>query len=151
MGIWGRLGNILKSYINDGVDSLHHESPFRTSRSADDDYNAAYEELEDFLRGEKPDKDSDETRTESETRKKPAARPVPPELKADFQELGLDPRASEKECKEAYKKLLKIHHPDRFAKDPEKMKKATEKTLRINMAYERLEKWYKETASLASS
>ena len=145
MGIWDRFGNVLKSYINDGVDNLNRESPFRQSsakqssytehHSADEDYKAAYEELEDFLQGEKKDSSS--------RKDKPSARPVPSELRADFQELGLEPHATVKECKEAYKNLLKIHHPDHFAKDPEKMKKATEKTSRINMAYERLEKWFK--------
>ena len=145
MGIWNRFGNVLKSYINDGVDNLNRERPFRQSsakqssttdfHTIDDDYKAAYEELEDFLRGEKKHTTSQKD--------KPNVRQVPAELKADFQELGLELHATEKECKEAYKKLLKTHHPDRFAKDPLKMKKATEKTARINMAYERLEKWYK--------
>ena len=145
MGIIARLGNVLKSYINDGIENLNRESPFRQSsakhntntdyHSLDEDYKAAYEELEDFLQGEKKDTSSKKT--------KPNAKPVPPEIKADFRELGLEPHATKKECREAYKKLLKIHHPDCFAKDPEKMKKATEKTANINMVYERLEKWFK--------
>jgi DnaJ-domain-containing protein 1 len=63
------------------------------------------------------------------------------ELKADFAELGLSPDASAEECKTAYKKLLKIHHPDRHAGHAANMKKATEKTTRINAAYDRIEKW----------
>ena len=137
MGILDRLGNVLKSYINDGVDSLRNES----FKKNDEDYNAAYEELEDFLHGEKPHA-FDQDKAGAKTPNK-GTRTIPPELRADFQELGLQTHATEKECKEAYKKLLKIHHPDRFGKDPEKMKKATEKTSRINMAYENLSKWYK--------
>jgi curved DNA-binding protein CbpA len=45
------------------------------------------------------------------------------------------------ECKAAYKKLLKLHHPDRHAGHTGNMKKATEKSARINAAYDRIEKW----------
>jgi curved DNA-binding protein CbpA len=41
----------------------------------------------------------------------------------------------------AYKKLLKIHHPDRHAGHPGNMKKATEKSARINAAYQKIEHW----------
>ena len=139
MGIWDRLGNVLKSYINDGAEKISRGSS-RPWHDDDDDLNAAYEELEGFLKGEKIDTDSRDNPAREPPKK---ARPVPSELKPDFAELGLGPDASFEECKESYKKLLKIHHPDRFGKDSEKMKKATEKTARINAAYDRLVKWFK--------
>ncbi|MCL2834870.1 MAG: J domain-containing protein [Treponema sp.] len=158
MGIWDRLGNVIKSYINNDSESITGGNRGR-SAGGDSDYNAAYEELEGFLKGEKADFDdafNAEFRTETGGKKnntnstgankngaKPG-RPVPFELKADFAELGLGPDATENECKEAYKKLLFIHHPDRHTGDPEQMKKATEKTARINAAYDRLTKWFKE-------
>lgn len=132
MGIWDRLGNVLKSYINDGKN--YDEKPFR--RKQDDDYSAAYEELEGFLRGDRPGEDEQDKKTETR-------RPVPDGLKYDFMELGLSTDATYAECKEAYKKLLKIHHPDRHSGDPEKLKKATEKSARINASWDRLEKWFK--------
>jgi DnaJ-domain-containing protein 1 len=140
MGIWDRLGSVLKSYINDGVDHLNKEKPF--GRSHDDDYNAAYEELEGFLKGEKADSGT-EARPNADSRRQHRNRSVPSELKADFAELGLTPEATEEECKEAYKKLLKTHHPDRHSNNPELIKNATEKSARINAAYDRLEKWDK--------
>ena len=145
MGIWNRLGNVLKSYLNDGIDQLRGEDHDKQNtfrhRNADDDYNTAYEELEDFLRGGKAEARDTQKPGGQEFRKN--TRPVPPELKADFAELGLSPEASEEECKETYKKLLKIHHPDRHGNDPELYKKATEKSARINAAYDRLVKWFK--------
>ena len=149
MGIWDRLGNVLKSYINDGAERVFGEE--RSWRShEDDDLNAAYEELDDFLRGGKTEDETGESGKKNHSREKPngqaeqkGSRSVPPELRGDFAELGLSPGASEEECKEAYKKLLKIHHPDRHGRDPELLKKNTEKAARINAAYDRLVHWHK--------
>jgi DnaJ-domain-containing protein 1 len=140
MGIWDRLGNVLKSYFNDGVEHLHREKPF--GRSHDDDYDAAYEELEGFLKGEKADSRG-ESGPNNDSGRAYGNRSVPLEIKQDFAELGLSPEATVDECKEAYKKLLKIHHPDRHSNNPELIKNATEKSARINAAYDRIEKWYK--------
>ncbi|MDR2631686.1 MAG: J domain-containing protein [Spirochaetaceae bacterium] len=62
-------------------------------------------------------------------------------MRRDFEELGLSPGASAAECKAAYKQLLKKHHPDRHAGHPGNMKKATEKSARLNAAYDRIERW----------
>jgi len=140
MGILGRLGNVVKSYLNDDDDSIFRKSGSNRwgangniHRSAhDSDLNDAYEELEAFLSGEKPDG------------KKPAAPKIPAELLADFAELGISPSSSPEECKSAYKKLLKIHHPDRHAGNSEAMKKATAKTAGVNAAYRRIEQWQKK-------
>ena len=127
MGIWDRLGNVFKSYINDEDERIFHKSA--QEKHTDPDLDAAYEELDDFLSGGK-------------TSEKPKGKPIPAEIREDLAELGLSPDATAEECKAAYKKLLKIHHPDRHAGNPENMKKATEKTARVNAAYKRLERWY---------
>jgi DnaJ-domain-containing protein 1 len=127
MGIWDRLGNVIKSHIND------EERVFTGRRHSDPDLNAAYEELDDYLNREKAWKDFGGA---EEKRK------VPEELRQDFAELGLTPEAGAEQCKEAYKRLLKIHHPDRHAAHEGNAKKATEKSVRINAAYERLMKWF---------
>jgi curved DNA-binding protein CbpA len=137
MGIWDRLGTVIKSYLNDDVDKA---SENRFKMRGDPDLDAAYEELDDYLAGkggrEKPS-------STEETAKKQKAKPVPEELKKDFAELGLTQNATPEECKEAYKRLLKIHHPDRHTKHNENMNKATEKSTRINAAYERLVGWFR--------
>jgi hypothetical protein len=69
---------------------------------------------------------------------------LPPEdLRPDFAELGLPFGASAEECKTAYKKLLKIHHPDRHAGHAGNSQKATAKSARINASWDRIEKWRK--------
>jgi DnaJ-domain-containing protein 1 len=140
MGIWDRLGSVIKSYINDGNDAVFTRDG--SKRQGDPDFNAAYEELDDFLKGNDSKGKSKlwDDEKEKATEKK---RPVPEELRRDFAELGLSPEASAEECKDAYKKLLKKHHPDRYANHEENMKKATEKTARVNAAYDRLEAWFR--------
>ena len=145
MGIWDRLGNVIKSYVNAEDERIFGRGTARApgdhSRHAqgDPDYDAAFEELNDFLGGRDTSKESENAGQKS----REWSRPVPEGLKEDFAELGLAPTATMEECKEAYKKLLKIHHPDRHAGHPANMKKATEKAARVNSAYDRLEKWFK--------
>jgi DnaJ-domain-containing protein 1 len=138
MGIWDRLESVIKSYINDDSERIFGKSGAK--RHNDPDLNAAYEELDDYLKGRESREKPPGT---EEADKQKRTRPVPEEIRQDFAELGLAPDATAEECKEAYKKLLKIHHPDRHAKHQENMKKATEKAARVNAAYERLVLWFR--------
>jgi hypothetical protein len=171
MGIWNRLSGMIKSYLNDEDSRIFGHREQRRFSSEDPDLDAAFEELNDFLKGGGADDAfrregargngdwTDKAWTEgrawtgkggwtrgnartgaSDTGR---ARPsLPPEeLRPDFAELGLPFGASAEECKAAYKKLLKIHHPDRHAGHEGNFKKATEKTARMNAAYDRIEKW----------
>jgi DnaJ-domain-containing protein 1 len=167
MGIFDRLGDLLKSYLNS--DDRKTFGPGRNFGSenagrsyADPDLEAAYEELDELL-GHKADGKRGPADSSADSgagsrageggrasggnraneRGRNAGR-VPQELEADFAELGLPPGASAEDCKAAYKKLLKIHHPDRHAGHPGNMEKATRKSARINAAYDRIEKWRQE-------
>lgn len=66
--------------------------------------------------------------------------PVPQKIKMDinrcFEILELNPKASIDEAKQAYKDLVNIWHPDRFANNPPLKKKAERKLKEINRAYE---------------
>ena len=144
MGIWDRLGNVIKSYVNSSDERVFgkNASQRRSSfRSSDPDLDAAYEELDDFLRG---DGDKDRAKVKSDEKTAKWKKPIPEDIKKAFIELGLTPEATMEECKEAYKNLLKTHHPDRHAKHEGNMKKATDKTARVNAAYERIVKWFRE-------
>jgi DnaJ-domain-containing protein 1 len=137
MGIWDRLGSVIKSYINADSSKVFGERP---KGCYDPDLDAAYEDLDDFLKG---NDSKGKAKGWEEADKKQNAGKIPEELKKDFAELGLEPDATLEECKEAYKKLLKIHHPDRHTKHDGNMKKATEKSAQINAAYERLIRWFR--------
>lgn len=54
--------------------------------------------------------------------------------------LGLQPGATQKEIKQAYRDLAKVWHPDRFPNDPRLQQKAQEKLKEINEAYGHLKR-----------
>ncbi|HRR03242.1 MAG TPA: J domain-containing protein, partial [Treponemataceae bacterium] len=64
---------------------------------------------------------------------------VPPELVEDFRILGLLPGVTPGECRDAWKLLMKKHHPDKNNQSGE----ATRITTRINNSYNRIIHWYK--------
>lgn len=149
-----RLGDIIKGFLDDddaGVFGRGRTSGSR-DRFSDPDLEAAFEELDDYLKSpssasssshgkawEEPAGSSGRNAGAASAPRRPAG---PPEsLRRDFQELGVPFGADEATCKGAYKKLLKIHHPDRHAGHAENMRKATEKSARINAAFQRIEHW----------
>jgi DnaJ-class molecular chaperone len=147
MGIFDRLGDVISSYINNDDKQIfgRGRSEFR---STDPDVNEAYDELNDFLNkdrarsGRWADENPDENTGGSQTKSgKSSNNRVPEELKSCFDELGVPFGASIEDCKQAYKSLLKIHHPDKHAKHPGNFQKATQKTAKINAAYDKIEKW----------
>jgi len=150
-----RLGDAIKTFLDDEDDSLFGSKHSRQS-SRDPDVAAAEAELDEFLNPGKTRKAENSNRKgyawsdpkeQKSTFSESASQAVPPKtvipeiLRADFAELGLAFGVSAEECKAAYKKLLKIHHPDRHAGHEGNMKKATEKSSRINAAYQRIERW----------
>jgi hypothetical protein len=139
MGILDRLGNLLKTYINDGMDDIFGERE-HASLGGDPGYDAAFEELNDFLNGGNAKGQGEKADDQGGT--SPRAEGSPPaELRPDFELLGVPFGADKESCKDAWKKLLKTHHPDKHANHEGNMKKATEKTARINAAFERIENW----------
>ena len=58
----------------------------------------------------------------------------------DYALLELTPSASPEEVKRAYRDLVQVWHPDRFAHDRRLQRKAQAKSQAINDAYARLEK-----------
>ncbi|MDR1956304.1 MAG: J domain-containing protein [Treponema sp.] len=160
MGIIDRLGDVIKSYLNDDLEDpvvFSNERSFQNRHRAyeDPDMEAAFEELDEYLQGRPKQKKGAASHTGNFHRpsspggfvasdfERYAPAEVPESLKQDFAELGVPVGASSEDCKSAYKKLLKIHHPDRHAGHPGNMKKATAKSARINAAFDRIERWRK--------
>lgn len=157
MGMWSRLGKVINSYLNDfGEQTSQQFKSFNGSvnsgsdfKSDDPDVDAAYDELNDFLNGSEGGNNSRrdnsfrrensyQQKTESSTKK---TKLPPEELRADFECLGVPFGADKEACKAAYKKLLKVHHPDRHAGHEGNFKKATAKSAKINAAWDRIENW----------
>jgi DnaJ-class molecular chaperone len=148
MGIIDRLGNVIRSYLNDDEQGGGSGKTFRREnrRAEDPDLQAAYAELDEFLKGKtRRDEGGAGVGTAGEDKSaggKTAARNTPPEsLRPDFAELGLPFGAGKAECWTAYRRLLKLHHPDRHASHQGNMDKATNKTARLNAAYDRIKTW----------
>ena len=57
-----------------------------------------------------------------------------------YEILGVKREATEAEIKSAYRKLVKVHHPDKFT-DPRNKEKATENFKKIQKSYEYLLKY----------
>jgi DnaJ-domain-containing protein 1 len=169
VGIFDRLGDVIKSYLNQEDERIF--GPSRESRSqgawrsrgGNPDLEEAEAELENFLRGGTENLgrgnsngggstgyNSGRTAGNSagtaggpqsgQSRAEGAGGP-PEGLRRDFAELGVPFGAGPGECRAAYKRLLKLHHPDRHARHEGNLKKATEKSARINGAYERIAAW----------
>jgi hypothetical protein len=145
MGIRNRLAEVLKSYLNDDNDPiLGRHSAGNAGGYSDPDVREAFEELDDFLNSKKTGASFTDSAAGSAGARRKASGgsgQTPECLRPDFEELGLPLGASLEDCKAAYKKLLKLHHPDRHAGHTGNMKKATEKSARINAAFDRIERW----------
>jgi formylglycine-generating enzyme required for sulfatase activity len=61
-------------------------------------------------------------------------------LDESYRALGLKPGATLQETRRAYYRLLKFFHPDRHQASPGLLRKATEETKKLNLAYERIRK-----------
>jgi DnaJ-domain-containing protein 1 len=149
--IFDRLENLVKSYLN-GEGTPFSES-FEGRSSGDPDLDSAYEELNEFLNAGKSGGaggfsggngragKGNNAAGDRTARSGSAGNAVPEELRGDFAELGVPFGAPVGECKAAYKQLLKKHHPDRHAGHAGNMRKATEKTARVNAAFDRIKRW----------
>jgi curved DNA-binding protein CbpA len=147
VGIFDRLEDLVKSYFNDGDEPLFKSPGGR--RPGDPDLASAYEELDEFLNAGRGGASGSFSAGNSRAagggpadgRNSAGKNAAPEQLRGDFAELGVPFGASAGECKAAYKQLLKKHHPDRHAGHEGNLKKATEKSARVNAAFDRIERW----------
>lgn len=161
--IFDRLGTILRSFMNDDEpfsECRSGERPFSNPASSGDPFlDEAMEELDAFLNDDR--EREERLRREREERAEREYRGGQDrssggqgfrtneraKLAAAYKVLGLAPTAGFDEVRASYKRLLKLHHPDRHGADPEAQKRATEVCARINDAYRIIETW-KDTGSL---
>ncbi|MBN1241458.1 MAG: J domain-containing protein [Spirochaetales bacterium] len=155
--ILDRLVELFKSWTAPDYDDRQF-SAFRPSagRSGDADFDDAMAELEADLAGDRAAREKLERDREARRRAEEAFRDrgrpsgsadsLREKLAADYRTLGVPVGSPFAEVKAAYKRLQKLHHPDRHQADPESARKATKTSARINAAYSRLER-YAETGA----
>jgi DnaJ-domain-containing protein 1 len=141
-----RLGDLLRSTAKAGEDIFGRSSSPRSGRgSGDPDLEAAFEELDDFLNREEPK--AEPRREQASAQPKASKYSGPPqELAQDYKNLGVAFAAPFPEVRAAYKKMIMQYHPDKNSDNPEKLRIATEIAQKINISYQRIEKWV-ETGS----
>lgn len=144
--LFDRLTTLLKSLF--ASDTRQHTADYDAryhSTSYDPFFNEAWEELDAFLRNDREKQEQFRQKHEEEQRSWANNREFSTnEIDDALRVLGLTRKASFAEVKQAYKRLLKEHHPDRFAADPVAQKKATEVCAIYNQAYAILEKYYEQ-------
>ena len=95
-------------------------------KETDNDYQDAWDELNEFLDEERSWKSSPENRKGADP------------LTRDYANLEAAAHFSTEKLKQNYKRLLKQYHPDKFAGNPEKQAIATEITVKLNESYTRI-------------
>lgn len=160
--IFDRFERLFKSWVAGTAEDVGERS---NRSSGDPDFQAAMDELDDFL-------NSDRTATQERERREAADRArreredaarrrsgpfagggafggaggqratgPHPKLVAAYRTLGLAYGVPFAQVKSAYKKLLMRNHPDRNSATPEQLKRSTEISAQINAAYQRIETW----------
>ena len=127
--IFDRLGNLLRSVFPDGERSTSNPGSF-----GDPDLDEAWEELNEFMESD------GEAKTERTTAPN-STRVLPQHVAEAYKTLGVGPNANKGEIGKAYKALVLRHHPDRFATDPTKLLRATERTKQINGAFQEIKSY----------
>ncbi|HTX74373.1 MAG TPA: J domain-containing protein [Rectinemataceae bacterium] len=158
--IFDRFERMFKSWVAGAAEDLGERVRRGTS---DPDFDAAMDELDDFLNSDRTATQERERREEAERARReresrsdrgayggssgtgwrPAGGPSGPhpKLVAAYRTLGLSYGAPFPQVKSAYKKLLMQNHPDRNSATPAQLKRSTEISAQINAAYGRIETW----------
>ncbi len=123
------------------IRGLLHSDPNVDFRQNSDLYSEAWEELEEYLRtGESKIGSSDQhsSNRESAERGSPGYSPRPSSVAQDYRNLDLSPGTDFATVKKAYRRLMRVYHPDRYAGDPERQRIATEISVKLNASFNRI-------------
>jgi hypothetical protein len=132
--------------IFDSIESFfrslfHEEDNYSTDSSGnrqyyDPDMQDAWDELEEYLKEgknkPKPQKAHHDSAREQKLKLLKEA------LRNDYAILKVPFDAPFELIKKSYKTLLRQYHPDRFARDPQRFKTATEITQKINQSFQKI-------------
>ena len=141
-----RLGDLLRDVLAGTTGSsggrVNSGTPGsgRRPRGFDDpDLAAAWDELEEFLNADDEGREGAAAGGGPSAGTGAAAGPAE-QLRADYATLEVAFGAPLPEVRRAYKRLMRAHHPDRFATEPARQVAATRTAARINDAYARIDR-----------
>jgi DnaJ-domain-containing protein 1 len=129
---FSRVERIIKTLLKSDSDS--------DRRRTDSFYSEAWEELEEYLRtGEERPRSADDGAAGRDGSGGAAGYQQRPQAAAqDYRNLELEPGADFATVKQAYRRLMRTYHPDRYAHDPERQRIATEISAKLNASFNRI-------------
>ena len=136
-GFIDRLAELLKSLF--AGDRGSQESTSWRRPPVDPDVQAAWEELEEYMRTGASGAREGSASGRSESGGRSAGRPrVDESLRQDYANLEVPFGADMEEVRASYKRMMLKYHPDRYPGDPEKQRLALEIAKKINQSFERI-------------
>ncbi len=139
--LFERFQRLVRSYLQFGAPS----DEWFEQHEEDRDYREAWDELDEFLRSGRS------TGTSSGYSRAGAGpgfgtgtaghRLPPEELRKDYELFGVEFGASFHAVRNAYRRLMRIHHPDLHAGNSAKQREATHTSQQLNTAYQRIKAW----------
>lgn len=134
MDLWTRIERLVASITADALDD-------------DADTREAWTELEAYLDGFGPPArgagrpgEGHRAAPSGGPGKRPG--PPPPAVRQALYDLEIVECRDEQQLRQAYRRLLKRYHPDRFASDGPRHAHATEVTRRLTLAYRTIRDYY---------
>jgi DnaJ-domain-containing protein 1 len=123
----------LDEYLKDGVDARRWRFVDGADGGAEEEFTARDGE-----------KGAGDTGRRESSRRYRRAGPQPPEsLRRDYGNLEVPFAAPPEDVQNAYRRLMRKYHPDRFSLDPEKQQLATEITKRLNESFQNIRRYEK--------
>ena len=161
--LFERFERLVRSYLRFGAPS----DEWFEQHQENTDYQEAMEELDEFLRTGTTGSTTESTSGSSSSRSSgrysrqrsgqngftdsrhstyrgasgTTHRMPPEELRNDYALFGVAFGAPFPEVRNAYRKLMRTHHPDVHAGDQAKQHEATQKSQELNTAYQRIKAW----------
>ena len=123
------------------IKDLLRSYPTADFRPDDGLYSEAWAELEEYLRTGESKVDSPDqhaSKRESAERGSDSYGSHSSNTNQDYRNLELDPGTDFATVKKAYRRLMRIYHPDRYADNPERQRIATEISAKLNASFNRI-------------
>jgi hypothetical protein len=148
MDLLDRIAVVLRALFGDAESTNRpresgpsaRQSGGSSSRPADPDLAAAWDELNDYLGADRRETGGGSPRSgDQRYGRGPRNSPMPPEsLRPDYANLEVPFGADIETVRRSYKRLMLHYHPDRHAGSAEKLRVATEITKKVNESFERI-------------
>jgi len=151
--LFDRLGDLLRSLMGSDLSTRPAYDP------RDPDMRAALNELDAYLQsgrstaaeghgqrhpGEPHGGEPHGGQQQREQQQSTARQAPPPQtLRQDYANLEVPFAAPLEQVQSSYRSLLRKYHPDRFVRDAEKQKLATEITKRLNESFQNIRRHYR--------